>query len=95
MSSCYSWNSAFKWVYLSFSSFPLASLHFSVICKASLDNNFSFLHLFFLEMVLITASSAVSWTSVHSSSGTLLDLIPCIYLAHPLYNCKGFELGLT
>ena len=29
------WNSAFKWVYFPLSPFPLASLHFSVICKAS------------------------------------------------------------
>ena len=32
---------------------------------------FAFLHFFFLGMVLITASCTVSWTSVHSSSGTL------------------------
>ena len=36
------WNSAFKWVYLSFSHLPLASLLFSVICKACSDNHFSF-----------------------------------------------------
>ena len=29
------WNSAFKWVYLSFSPLPLASLLFSATCKAS------------------------------------------------------------
>ena len=33
------WNSAFKWVYLSFSSSPLASLLFSAICKSSSDNH--------------------------------------------------------
>ena len=32
---------------------------------------FAFLHFFFLGMVLITASSTMSQTSVHSSSGTL------------------------
>ena len=42
------WNSAFKWLYLSFSPLPLASL-FSAICKASPDNHFAFLHFFFLE----------------------------------------------
>ena len=36
------WNSAFKWVYLSFSPLPLASILFSVICKASSDNHFAF-----------------------------------------------------
>ena len=37
---------------------------------------------FFLRMLLITASCTMSWTSVHSSSGTLsIDLIPWIYLS--------------
>ena len=82
-------NSAFKWVYLSFSPLPLASLLFSAICKASSDKHFAFLHFFFLGMVLITASCIMSLTSVHSSSGILSDLIPWIYFSLPLYNCKG------
>ena len=65
------WNSAFKWVYLSFSSLPFVYLLLSAICKASSDNHFSFLHFFFLGMVLITAFHKMSWTSIHSSSGTL------------------------
>ena len=40
-------NSAFKWVYLSFSPLPFASLLFTAICKASSDSKFAFLHLFF------------------------------------------------
>ena len=60
------WNSAFKWIHLSFSPLPLASLLFSGICKASLDNHFAFLHFFFWGMVLITASCKKSRTSVHS-----------------------------
>ena len=32
------WNSAFKWVYLSFSPLLFASLHFTAICKASSDS---------------------------------------------------------
>ena len=40
------WNSAFKWVYLSFSPLPFASLLFTAICKASSDNHFAFLHFF-------------------------------------------------
>ena len=47
------WSYAFKWVYLSFSPLPLASLLFITICKASSDNHFAFLHFFFLGMVLI------------------------------------------
>ena len=60
------WNSAFRWLYLSFSPLPLASLPFSAICKACLDDHFAFLHFFFWGMVLITASCKKSRTSVHS-----------------------------
>ena len=65
------WNYAFRWVYLSFSALPLASLLFPAICKASSDNHFAFFHFFFLGMLLITVSCTMSWTSTHSSSGTL------------------------
>ena len=65
------WNSAFKWVYLSFSPLPFTSFLFSAICKDSSDNHFAFLHFFFLGMVLIAASCTMPQTSVHSSSGTL------------------------
>ena len=74
------WNSTFKWVYLSISPLPFTSVLFSAICKASSDSHFAFLHFFSLGMVLITASCTMSWTSIHSSSGTLSDLIPWIYL---------------
>ena len=89
------WNSAFKLVHLPFPPLPLASLLFSAIYKASSDNHFAFLHFFFLEMVLITASGTMSWTSIHSSLSTLLHLIPWINLSFPLYNHKGFDLGHT
>ena len=56
------WNSAFRWVYLSFSPMPLASLPFTAICKASSDNHFAFLHFFFMGMMLITASCTMSQT---------------------------------
>ena len=87
------WNSAFRWIYLSFSPLPFTYLLFSAICKVSSDNHFAFLHLFFLGMVLITASCTMSQTTVYSSSSTLSDLIPWIYLSLPLYNFKGFDLG--
>ena len=48
-----------------------------------------------LRMILITASCTMLWTSIHSSSGTLSDLTPWIYLPLPLYNRKGFDLGHT
>ena len=53
---------------------PFASVLFSVICKASSDNHFAFLHVFFLGMVLITASCTMSQTSVQSSSGTVYHI---------------------
>ena len=65
------WNSAFKWVYLSFSPLPFASLLSSAICKASSGNHFAFLHFFFLGMVLITNTCTMLQTSVHISLGTL------------------------
>ena len=36
------WNSAFRWLYLSFSPLPFAFLLFSAICKASPDSHFAF-----------------------------------------------------
>ena len=65
------WNSAFKWEYLSFSLLLFTSLLFTAICTASSDSHFAFLHFFFLRMVLIPVSCTMSWTSVHSSSGSL------------------------
>ena len=90
------WNYAFRWVYLSFSLLPFPSLYIA-ICKASSDNHFAFLHFFFSGMVLIAASCTMSWTSIHSFSGTLClsGLIPWIYFSLPLYTCKGFYLGHT
>ena len=65
------WNSAFRWVYLSFSPLPLASLLFSAICKASSENHFALFHFIFLGMVLIPASCSVPRTSIQCSSVTL------------------------
>ena len=64
------WNSAFKWVYLPFSPFLFTSL-LTAICEASSDSHFAFLHMFFLGMVLIPVSCAMSQNYFHSSSGTL------------------------
>ena len=50
----------------------------------------------FLQMVLITASCTMSWTSIYSSSCTLSirsNLLNLLSL--PLYNCKGFDLDHT
>ena len=63
------WNSAFRWIYLSFSPLPFTSRLFSAIFKASSDNYLDFLH-FLLGIVLITTSSTMSWTFIYSSAGT-------------------------
>ena len=98
------WDSAFKWVYHSFSPLPLASLLFSAICKASSENHFAFLHSFFLGMVLIILyndASLMPPVQCHKllfivlQALCLSDLIPWIYSLLPLYNHKGFDLGHT
>ena len=78
-------------------SFAFLSLLFSAICKVSSDSHFAFLHFFFLEMVLITASCTMSWTPIHGSSGTLLLKNCCFWtvvlektLESPL-DCKEIQ----
>ena len=53
------WNFAFRWLCFSFSPLLFPSF-FSAICKASSDNHFTFLHFFFLGMILITVSCAMN-----------------------------------
>ena len=81
------WNSAFKWVYLSFSPllFPFSS--FTAICKTSSGNHFAFLHFFFWGLVLIPVSYTVSPTSIHSSSGTLSIRSAAAAAAKSLQSC--------
>ena len=78
-----------------FSPVPITSLLFSAICKVSSDNHFAYLLFFFLGIVLITVSYTTSWTSIHSSSGTLSVRSNPLNLSLPLYNDKGFDLGHT
>ena len=76
------WNSAFKWVYLSFSPFPFAYLLFIAIFKISSDDHFAFLHLFFLGLVFITASCTYHEPpSIVLQVLCLSDLIPWICLS--------------
>ena len=65
------WNSAFSWLYLSFSLLFFASLLFTAICKTSPDSHFDVFHFFSMGMILIPVSCTMSQTSFHSSSGTL------------------------
>ena len=90
------WNSAFRWLYLPFSSLPFPSLPFIAICKASSDNHFAFYAFLFLGDAFDHHTCTVLWTSIDSYSGTLfIRSNPLIYLLLPLYNQKGFNLGHT
>ena len=84
------WNSAFKWVYLSFSPLPFTSLLFSAIYKASSDNHFIFLPFFFLGIFLITTSCTIfKPLSIVLQASYLVDLIPWIYLSLALYKLRN------
>ena len=91
------WNSAFKWVYLSFSPLPFTSLLFSAICKASLKQPFclfcySFSWGWSWSLPLVQCYGSLS---IVLQALCLSDLIPWIYLSLLLYSPKGFDLGHT
>ena len=83
------WNSAFKWVYLSFSPLLFTSLLFTAICKASSDSHFAFLHFFFLVMVLIPASYTMS-----EPLSILFILCACL-VAQTVKNLPGMQQNLV
>ena len=87
------WNSAFRWIYLSFSPLPLASLLSSAICKALLRQLFCLFCSWgwFWSPPPIQCYEPPSIVLQALSS----DLIPLIYLSLPLYYHKGFHLGHT
>ena len=60
---CYLWNSAFQWVYLSFSPLLFAFLLFTATCEASPDSHFPFLHFY--------SMGTVQFSSVAQSCPTL------------------------
>ena len=75
------WNSAFKWLYLSFSPLAFTSLLFTATCKRSSDSHFAFFHLFFLGKFLIPASlQCHKPPSIVLQALCLSDLIPWINL---------------
>ena len=84
------WYSAFRWVYLSFSLLLLLLFFSKLFVRPPQTTILPFCISFSWAMVLITASCAMLQTSVHSSSGTLSDLISRIYLSLPLYNVRDF-----
>ena len=90
------WNSAFRWLYLSFSPLLFSSLLFTAICKASPDSHFASLHFFpwGWSWSLSPVQCHESLSIVHQAI-CLSDLILQIYFSLPLYNHKGFDLGHT
>ena len=86
------WNSAFRWIYLSYSPLPLASLLFSAICKASSDNILSFCIYFSWGWSLsLPPVQCHEPLSLVLRALCLPDIIPWIYLSLSLYNHKGFD----
>ena len=80
------WNSVSEWVYLSFFPLPFTSLLFIPICKFSSDNHFAF----FGGGRSWSLPPVQSHKSIHSSSGTLSDLIPAGPVAKsPRCQCRG------
>ena len=76
ISPCYSLDLCIQMRMSFLFSFAFSFSSFLSFCKSSSDNHFAFLHFFFLKMILIPASCTMSQTSIHSSSGTLSELIP-------------------
>ena len=77
------WNSAFRWVYLSFSPLPLAYLLFLAICSPPQTTILPFC-ISFLGMVLITASYTMSWISAHSSSFSIRSNPLNVFVTSPV-----------
>jgi len=89
------WNSAFSWVYVSFSPLPLAFPLFSTICKASSDYRLTFAFFFSWVWFWSQPLNNVKPPSIVLQALCLSGLIPWIYLAVPLYNRKGFDFDHT
>ena len=86
------WNSASRWVYVFFSRLILTS---QLFIRAPQTTIFC-LHFFVLVMVFITTSCTISWTSIHSYSGTLsIKYNSLNQFSLPLYNHNGFYFGPT
>ena len=69
------WNSAFKWVYLSFSALLFASSLFTAICKVSSDSHFSLLHFFVLQTPSSNNTRENSTCGHHQMVNTEIRLI--------------------
>ena len=87
------WRSVFRWVHFPFLLCLLLHLFAQLSVKLPQKTSFHSGISFFLGMVLIMSSAQWLWTSIHSSSGILSDLIPWVYISISVYNHKGFDLG--
>ena len=95
------WNSAFKWVYLSFSLLPFASLLFSATWE---KDHFSGPQTTILPFC-ISFSRGWSWSLLPEQCHKplcivlqalcLWELIPWMYFSLSLYNHKGYDLDHT
>ena len=89
------WNSEFKWNSFPFLLWSLL-LFFHSYLQGLLRQPFClFAFLFLGDGLDPHLLYNVMNLSIHSSSGTLSDLIPWIYFSLPLYNHKRFDLGHT
>ena len=86
------WNSAFKWVYLSFSPLLFASLLFTAFCKASSDSHFTFFISFSWGWSWMNVNECVLSYSVMSNSLQSHGLYP-IRLLCP-WNSPGKNTGV-
>ena len=94
LSPCCLWSSASKWVCLSLSPLPLASLSQLYIrpCQTTV---FPFLFLGYGLHHCLWYNVRKEPLSIVFQALCLSDLIPWISLSILLYNCKRFDLGLT
>ena len=76
-------------------SFAFGFFSFHGYLLGHLRQPFSFFAFLFLGNDLDPVYCTMSQICIHSSSGTLSDLVPQIYFSLPLYSRKGFDLGHT
>ena len=90
------WNSAFSWVYLSFSPLLFISFLFSLFVKppqmTTLPSCISFYLGWFCSLPSVQYHEPMSLVF---QIIFLLDLIPWMYSSHPLYIHRRFDLGCT